>query len=629
VSHGSVLCPQTRGHGFPQPAPTGQTVVAEKTENGVETICISTPPKKNIKHLKPQKNLKNTKSQKKIQNTKTQKEKTWKKYRGKGKLHSRESTFTVFLANLRGYKTKELSLKKILRKVKPSMILFNETLLTGKANIKLTPYSSWCKNRTEKGGGGIASGVRQEYKDCSVQAGEGQEDDEYIITRVECFQPALNVINCYGEQRSTKKEDVEDKWRRLVKDMEDIRTKGEFCLLSGDMNKLVGCGSMGVEGNNSEISLGGKLLRGLLATNNWFLVNNMGQGVVQGGPFTRKDPASGKESCLDLFVVSSELRPYVKSLMVDSDREITVSRAVRRGSGYQRVYSDHYTCILTLGNLPRVRERKEEKRVVWNLAKEGGWEQYSLLSEKYSEVLENIIESKEISVEEKMIQFDRIHDKIKFKAFGKVSLSGNNKKKENNDNEDAKKTSEKEEVEEQERKAEVEIEEIKRMKLSKVGKVWEIRRRIIGGKKLETKANAIEDPITEKLVVSRNKIKEVALKYCKDTLTNNVPDKAYKEEIHAKKVRVDKELKKCTDKLEISEGTFTSILSKFKLSRKRNYDFLVKAGKGFQNTVFKFCKVMVEEEKFPESFKNTTLHMIFKGGKGRKEKLSNSRFIHS
>ena len=93
---------------------------------------------------------------------------------------------------MRGYKTKELSLKKILRKVKPSMILFNETLLTGKANIKLTPYSSWCKNRTEKGGGGIASGVRQEYKDCSVQAGEGQEDDEYIITRVECFQPALN-----------------------------------------------------------------------------------------------------------------------------------------------------------------------------------------------------------------------------------------------------------------------------------------------------------------------------------------------------------------------------------------------------------------------------------------------------
>ena len=44
--------------------------------------------------------------------------------------------------------------------------------------------------------------------------------------------------------------------------------------------------------------------------------------------------------------------------------------------------------------------------------------------------------------------------------------------------------------------------------------------------------------------------------------------------------------------------------------------------------VYKFL-IMFEEEKFPQSFKNTTLHMIFKGGKGKKETLSNSRFIHS
>ena len=54
------------------------------------------------------------------------------------------------------------------------------------------------------------------------------------------------------------------------------------------------------------------------------------------------------------------------------------------------------------------------------------------------------------------------------------------------------------------------------------------------------------------------------------------------------------------------------IISKFKRSRKSNYDFLVKAGKGFQNSVFKFCKVMIEDEKYPESFKKTTLHMILK-----------------
>ena len=118
----------------------------------------------------------------------------------------------------------------------------------------------------------------------------------------------------------------------------------------------------------------------------------MGQRVVKGGPFTRKDPASGKESCLDLFIVSCELQPYVRNLVVDSQQEFTVFRAVRKGMSYERVYSNHYTYILTLGNLPRLKERKEENLTAWNLKKEGGWEQYNLLSEKYSERLANIVE---------------------------------------------------------------------------------------------------------------------------------------------------------------------------------------------------------------------------------------------
>ena len=37
---------------------------------------------------------------------------------------------------------------------------------------------------------------------------------------------------------------------------------------------------------------------------------------------------------------------------------------------------------------------------------------------------------------------------------------------------------------------------------------------------------------------------------------------------------------------------------------------------------------MLENEKFPSEFQNTTLHMIYKG-KGKKEDLSKNRFIHS
>ena len=81
-------------------------------------------------------------------------------------------------------------------------------------NMKVSPdptYVSWTRNRTEKGGGGIATAVSRQYNDTAVEAGEGDKDEEYLIVRIEAFSPALNIVNSYGEQRKTKKEDVEEK----------------------------------------------------------------------------------------------------------------------------------------------------------------------------------------------------------------------------------------------------------------------------------------------------------------------------------------------------------------------------------------------------------------------------------
>ena len=55
----------------------------------------------------------------------------------------------------------------------------------------------------------------------------------------------------------------------------------------------------------------------------------------------------------------------------------------------------------------------------------------------------------------------------------------------------------------------------------------------------------------------------------------------------------------------------------------------MKAGEGFQDVVFKFAQLMIEEEQYPECFRETTLHMIFKDGKGKRHNLSANRFIHS
>ena len=166
-----------------------------KKSNKIESTCA---PKK-INNTKYQKNSKTV--------TNTNKN---NKYRGKGKKH-KDTKFTILLTNLRGYKSKEHSFKKIVKKVKPSMILMNETQMLGKMKVSLKPYTSWTRNRTDKSGGGVATSVSQHFGESAVGAGEGENNEEYIVTRLGAFKPALNVVNSYGEQRKTKKEEVEEK----------------------------------------------------------------------------------------------------------------------------------------------------------------------------------------------------------------------------------------------------------------------------------------------------------------------------------------------------------------------------------------------------------------------------------
>ena len=272
---------------------------------------------------------------------------------------------------------------------------------------------------------------------------------------------------------------------------------------------------------------------------------------------------------------------------------------------------------------------KGDKRVAWNLAKEGGWEKYKELTEVYSENLGKAIHG-EGSIEDKMGRFDRIHNKIKYMAFGKVRIGRNAQKFDNDMGEPEGSIEEKarDTFEEEVKKASVEIEEIKKLRTSKVGRIWEIRKKVMGGNEKNILPTAITHYETGKLIVSRAEIKQVSLSYCKATLADNEPSQAFASHIQSKAENVRSQLLNCDGKFGISKETFDTVLSKFKRSRKRNYDFLVKAGKGFQNVVFKFCEEMVLKEQFPKYFQDTTLHMVFKGGKGRRNILSNNRFIH-
>merc|ERR1712105_557975 len=115
------------------------------------------------------------------------------------------------------------------------------------------------------------------------------------------------------------------------------------------------------------------------------------------------------------------------------------------------------------------KEVKERRETMWNLGKPGGWNRYHVLTEEEGMKVEKIAGS-ENTVEEKYHKFVKLHDKIKFRAFGKMNIKKKKDDLDNNEKKDAKEI-----FEEQSKRAADEIEEIKGTQHSKAGKVCEIK----------------------------------------------------------------------------------------------------------------------------------------------------------
>ena len=164
----------------------------------------------------------------------------------------------------------------------------------------------------------------------------------------------------------------------------------------------------------------------------------------------------------------------------------------------------------------------------------------------------------------------------------------------------------------------------------RVSNVFQIVRSIQGPKKGgATEAHAVRNQDTGELAVTAKEIKRTSLEYCKKVLTNNEVQEEVKREVELKDWLHRERMKESRGKEVVpTKEVFNRVINKFKKNNKRNYDFLIRTGDGFKEAVFRLCKRMLEDEVFPASFDNTTLHQIYKG-KGKREILSNSRFIHS
>ena len=225
-------------------------------------------------------------------------------------------------------------------------------------------------------------------------------------------------------------------------------------------------------------------------------------------------------------------------------------------------------------------------------------------------------------------RIEKIENEIKYQAFGKTRINRNKT------NSNVKKKEVTEEVAnrnllmKQSKRIEEEVIKIKSQNLGRVGNIFKMKEVITGPKKGSQDPTAIRDPNTNELIVSNQEIKNVTLAYCVANLTKKSDDIEVLKGLELKESLHRMRMEEKDDKgLQLNKSDFDGVMGKFAQKQTKSYDFLLKAGDQFKETIYKLCKKMIDDEEFPLSFRKTVLFMIWKQ-KGPAEILKNSRFIH-
>ena len=193
-------------------------------------------------------------------------------------------------------------------------------------------------------------------------------------------------------------------------------------------------------------------------------------------------------------------------------------------------------------------------------------------------------------------KLEKTMNKLKFKAFGKVSFSSRpavdkplgrlyqQKEALNNNSEDGDKIMEVEKkiaellIQNQRTDYERKLATLKDLKNTK-GKsaaVFNLKAKVLGGKKANQEAVVIKDPITKELVFEAEKIQETSLNYLKNLLTNKEPKDDYKKDLKVinimHEVRMEENVK---DDEQFTNEDCGNLLKHLHKNNKSKYKFIL------------------------------------------------------
>ena len=526
----------------------------------------------------------------------------------KGK--ERKDTIRIMFNNIRGWKSKSISLSNIASKNKFDIIALNETHCSGTSLPQLKGYTTYGRNRSQRAKGGIAILVYDSIAKYATKLESSTEPAEFFALRLDCFSPSIVVMTYYGvTEGQYSQNELLSIQAQFFNAFEGYVSEGSNVIVLGDFNNHVG-NSLGLVHNNPKKSPGGVNLSRWILENDLKLVNVLDQ------THTHIDQSSkqGDTNILDLVITNQPA--IIKSFEVDKHINKTPYRLRHTKRGIKYKHTDHLSLSVDIG-VEWCKKPATNKITGWNYSKEGGNDKYEQLTDEIGTELSDKVSSDE--------GIDQIYDWLlasinsaKRKAYGKTTSTITRAK-----------------VVADNMMWNKRMEEVTKCIQSQGNKkvnlqIWDVRKKA-SNKFGDRQFVSIKDPVTGQLTKDRASTFNTALEYNYNLLRKDkveltqemMRENAIKDTV----VRCGMSAKEAGADSSLSWDEFKEVMVKVKLGNKSVYRDVIKAGWIFKRAYFEFLNRIYVTEQIPTKFQSTELMQLFKN-KGSRNELKNNRFIH-
>ena len=258
--------------------------------------------------------------------------------RGK-KIRKKLEKCKLLYVNLRGLKSKKLSLEEIIIEEDPTIIALVETGLEEGEKTEFEGYEIYPKNKTTDGEGrGLLIAVKEQLKNITTIVREYEKPAEQMWIRISNGRNNIRLGVVYAPQESrTKLNELKEMYQQLNEQIEEGKSNQQQIMIIGDFNCKVG---EEIKNNKKAVTKGGRLL---LKTVKKFDLQILNATESCKGLWTREE--KGKKSVLDYVLIKKEDVGAVEKMYIDEGKHIT---PYTKTSTEEKTYTDHNTITVKI-----------------------------------------------------------------------------------------------------------------------------------------------------------------------------------------------------------------------------------------------------------------------------------------